>query len=133
MGLDVFGVDLSAPMVTLARSSHPGLRFEVGTMTALDLPDRTLGGALCRYSLIHTPPADIPARLVSQAGLVEVARLVRAPVEENEAGRHSCWPAVSATDLPESTAGTLPFTGVDHTSPAHSPRHSTTPATASGG
>ncbi len=130
LGLDVFGVDLSPAMVALARSAHPGLRFDVGTMTALDLPDRTLSGAVSRYSLIHIPPADVPAvlaevyrvlapgghlllaflaadepaaevqaydhrvtvayrwspdhlaTLVSQAGLVEVARLVRAPVEE---------------------------------------------------
>ncbi|CAI7980797.1 Class I SAM-dependent methyltransferase [Frankia sp. Hr75.2] len=136
LGLDVFGVDLSPEMVALARSSHPGLRFEVGTMTALDLPDRALSGALCRYSLIHTPPADIPAVLAEvhrvlapgghlllgflatdesaaevhaydhrvtgayrwppdhlaglarQAGLVEVAQLVRAPTDE-ERGRQA--------------------------------------------
>lgn len=63
VGLDVFGVDLSPEMITLARRAHPGLRFEVGTITALDLPDRALSGALCRYSLIHTPPADLPAVL----------------------------------------------------------------------
>ncbi len=62
-GLDVFGVDLSPEMIAIARRSHPQLRFEVGTMTTLDLPDGILSGALCRYSLIHTPPADIPAIL----------------------------------------------------------------------
>jgi ubiquinone/menaquinone biosynthesis C-methylase UbiE len=108
----------------------------VGTMTALDLPDGILSGALCRYSLIHTPPADIPAilaeihrvlapgghlllgflatdepaagvhaydhrvtgayrwppdhltELARQAGLVEVAQLVRAPTDE-ERGRQA--------------------------------------------
>lgn len=63
VGLDVFGVDLSVEMIVLARRSHPGLRFEVGTLTALDLPDRALSGALCRYSLIHIPPAELPAVL----------------------------------------------------------------------
>ncbi|WP_018640138.1 class I SAM-dependent methyltransferase [Parafrankia elaeagni] len=135
-GLEVFGLDLSAEMVSLARRSHPELRFEVGSMTALDLPDQTLGGVLCRYSLIHTPPADILAvlaeihrvlapgghlllgfpaadesaagvqaydhrvapayrwppddlaRLARQAGLVEVAQLVRAPTGE-ERGRQA--------------------------------------------
>jgi len=63
LGLDVFGVDLSPEMIALARGAHPGARFELGSMTALDLPDRALSGALCRYSLIHTPPADLPAVL----------------------------------------------------------------------
>lgn len=135
-GLDVFGVDLSAAMVALARDAHPGLRFEVGTMTALDLADGALSGALCRYSLIHTPPGDLPAVLgelhrvlapgghlllgflatdtsvaevqiydhrvapayrwppdqlsevMGQAGLAEVAQLVRAPTAE-ERGRQA--------------------------------------------
>jgi SAM-dependent methyltransferase len=135
-GLDVFGVDLSPEMIAIARRSHPQLRFELGTMTALDLPDGILSGALCRYSLIHTPPADIPvilaeihrvlapgghlllgflatdepaaavhaydhrvtgayrwppdhlAELARQAGLVEVAQLVRAPTDE-ERGRQA--------------------------------------------
>ncbi|MCM3920415.1 class I SAM-dependent methyltransferase [Frankia sp. AiPs1] len=135
-GLAVFGVDLSPEMIAVARRAHPQLRFEVGTMTALDLPDRVLGGAVCRYSLIHTPPADIPAilaevhrvlapgghlllgflatdepaagvhpydhrvtgayrwppdhltELAGQAGLVEVAQLVRPPAE-GERGRQA--------------------------------------------
>jgi SAM-dependent methyltransferase len=63
LGLDIFGVDLSPEMVALARGAHPGLRFELGMMSALDLPEGSLGGAVCRYSLIHTPPADIPVVL----------------------------------------------------------------------
>jgi SAM-dependent methyltransferase len=56
LGLDVFGVDLSPGMVGVARRAHPGLRFEVGSMAALDLEDGCLAGALAWYSLIHTPP-----------------------------------------------------------------------------
>ncbi|GGP86705.1 class I SAM-dependent methyltransferase [Saccharothrix coeruleofusca] len=59
-GADVFGVDLSAEMVALARREHPGLRFEVGSMTALDLPDAALGGLVSYYSLIHVPPRRQP-------------------------------------------------------------------------
>src|SRR4051794_1904003 len=36
-GLDAFGIDLSPAMIGVARRDHPGLRFEVGSMTALDL------------------------------------------------------------------------------------------------
>ncbi len=71
LGLDVFGVDLSPRMVAVARERHPHLRFEVGTLTALDLPDRGLAAAVAWYSLIHTPPGALPD-VVS-----ELARVVR--------------------------------------------------------
>lgn len=54
LGLDVFGVDLSPGMVEVARRMHPTLRFEVGSLAALDLADASLAGALAWYSLIHT-------------------------------------------------------------------------------
>ncbi|MFI0351913.1 class I SAM-dependent DNA methyltransferase [Actinomadura sp. 9N407] len=60
-GLDVFGVDLSPGMLAHARRSHPGLRFDEGTMTALDVPDGHLGGLVAHYSIIHLPPAEVPA------------------------------------------------------------------------
>lgn len=55
LGLPAFGVDLSPRMVALARAAHPGLRFHVGSMTALDLPAGTLGGIVALYSVIHIP------------------------------------------------------------------------------
>ncbi|MET9023022.1 methyltransferase domain-containing protein [Actinopolymorpha sp. NPDC004070] len=58
LDLDAFGIDLSPGMVAQARRDHPGLRFAVGTITALDLPDGELAGALGWYSVIHTPPAS---------------------------------------------------------------------------
>lgn len=60
LGLRPFGVDLSAKMIDLARAAHPGLRFEVGSMAALAVPDHSLGGVLSWYSLIHTPPEHLP-------------------------------------------------------------------------
>ncbi|MEU0204040.1 MULTISPECIES: class I SAM-dependent methyltransferase [unclassified Streptomyces] len=61
LGLPVFGVDLSPRMVALARRAHPELRFHVGSMTALDLPDRTLGGIVALYSIIHVPDDQLPS------------------------------------------------------------------------
>lgn len=61
LGLDVFGIDLSPVMIDLARETYPDLRFEVGSMDALDLPDGTLNGIVAWYSVIHTPPADMPS------------------------------------------------------------------------
>lgn len=53
LGLDAFGVDLSPGMVALARRTYPQLRFEEGSMLALDVPAATLGGLLAFYSIIH--------------------------------------------------------------------------------
>lgn len=63
LGLDAFGVDISPGMVAVARARNPELRFEVGSMAALDIADGSLSGILSRYSIIHTPPADVPAIL----------------------------------------------------------------------
>ncbi|MGW0732217.1 class I SAM-dependent methyltransferase [Streptomyces sp. NPDC002851] len=63
LGLDVFGVDLSPVMIDLAREAYPDLRFEVGSMDALDLADDELTGIVSWYSVIHTPPREIPAYL----------------------------------------------------------------------
>ncbi|GIM93142.1 class I SAM-dependent DNA methyltransferase [Paractinoplanes toevensis] len=63
IGLDVFGVDLSPAMIEVARRDHPGLRFEVGSMTALDLTDGCLAGLLAWFSLIHVPDDDVPTVL----------------------------------------------------------------------
>ncbi|MDK0524694.1 class I SAM-dependent methyltransferase [Streptomyces sp. ML-6] len=59
-GLDVSGIDLSPVMIDLARETYPDLRFEVGSMDALDLADGTLNAVVSWYSLIHTPPRDVP-------------------------------------------------------------------------
>ncbi|MEU8950424.1 methyltransferase domain-containing protein [Streptomyces sp. NPDC048489] len=63
LGLAAFGVDASPTMIELARQAYPELRFDVGSMTALDLPDGTLDGVLSRWSVIHTPPPELPAIL----------------------------------------------------------------------
>ncbi|AVH21572.1 class I SAM-dependent methyltransferase [Nocardia cyriacigeorgica] len=60
LGLDVFGTDLSPEMIALAEQSYPGLRFEVGTMERLGIPDGSLSGLLAWYSIIHLPPRRVP-------------------------------------------------------------------------
>lgn len=62
-GLDVFGIDLSPVMIEAARREHPGLRFDVGTMTALELADACLAGLLAFWSLVHVPDDAIPVVL----------------------------------------------------------------------
>ncbi|MFF4444399.1 class I SAM-dependent methyltransferase [Streptomyces sp. NPDC001502] len=65
--LDAFGLDLSPGMVGHARRAHPGLRFDEARMEALPVGDGTLGGVLAHYSMIHTPPGELPALLAEQA------------------------------------------------------------------
>jgi SAM-dependent methyltransferase len=60
-GLNVFGVDLSSQMVAVAKKDYPALRFHVGSIRALALDSGTLGGISAWYSIIHTPPAQLPA------------------------------------------------------------------------
>lgn len=55
LGLDALGIDLSPRMVELARDEYPQARFEVGSMLELKLDDRSVGGALAFYSIIHIP------------------------------------------------------------------------------
>ena len=59
-GVDAFGIDLSPEMIAIARRDYPGLRFEVGTMTDLDLADDSLVGLIAFWSVIHVPDYAIP-------------------------------------------------------------------------
>ena len=63
LGLTAFGVDASPAMIELARQAYPTLRFEVGSMAALTIADGVLGGVLARWSIIHTPPQEVPVIL----------------------------------------------------------------------
>jgi SAM-dependent methyltransferase len=60
LGLDTFGIDLSPGMLDVARRDHPALRFDVGSMTHLNLPDGELAGIVAYYSIIHTPLDVLP-------------------------------------------------------------------------
>lgn len=60
LGLSAFGIDLSPRMIAIARRTYPGLRFDVGSMTALDIADGALGGIVAWYSIIHVPPKQLP-------------------------------------------------------------------------
>lgn len=69
-GRSVFGVDLSEGMIARARAAHPALSFAVGSFRELPQRSASLGGILAWYSLIHTPPAEVPAILAEFARVV---------------------------------------------------------------
>ncbi len=60
VGVDVFGIDLSPEMIAIARRDYPDLRFEVGTMTDLELADDSLAGIVAFWSVIHVPDHAVP-------------------------------------------------------------------------
>ncbi|MGH3900097.1 MAG: class I SAM-dependent methyltransferase [Pseudonocardiaceae bacterium] len=60
LGLNAFGVDLSPAMVAVARRAYPDLRFDESSITAVDAADGALGGIVAWYSIIHTPPEELP-------------------------------------------------------------------------
>ncbi|MBB4685874.1 class I SAM-dependent methyltransferase [Amycolatopsis jiangsuensis] len=76
--VDAFGIDLSPGMIEVARRRYPGLRFEVGSMTDLPLPDASVNGLLAWQSLIHVPDEAVPAvfeqfrRVVRPGGPVQL-------------------------------------------------------------
>ncbi|MFD5872208.1 class I SAM-dependent methyltransferase [Streptomyces sp. NPDC060322] len=66
LGLDALGLDLSPAMVAHARRAQPMLRFNEVRMEALPVEDSALGGVPAHYSMIHTPPEELPALLAEQ-------------------------------------------------------------------
>lgn len=95
LGVNVRGIDLSPRMVELARRTFPDLRFDVGSMTALDIPDEALAGLAAWYSIIHIPPDTLPEvvaefhRVLAPGGRLLVAFQVGdAPLHFDEAFGH---------------------------------------------
>jgi ubiquinone/menaquinone biosynthesis C-methylase UbiE len=66
-GRDVLGIDLSEQFVAHARAQHPEPEFVHGSFDDIPVPDASLGGILAWYSLIHTPPEQLPAVLAEFA------------------------------------------------------------------
>ncbi len=63
-GAEVVGIDLSDAMIEQARLLHPEMRFVQADMRSLPFADASLAGVVALYSLIHIPPAEIPATLL---------------------------------------------------------------------
>lgn len=66
-GREVRGVDLSVGFIESARLQHPDIAFELGSFRELPVATRSVGGILAWYSLIHTPPAEVPEILAEFA------------------------------------------------------------------
>lgn len=71
LGADVYGIDLVPEFLERARSSYPGLRFEVQSIDAIEESDNALGGILAWFSTIHYEPGQV------QRPLDEFSRVLR--------------------------------------------------------
>jgi ubiquinone/menaquinone biosynthesis C-methylase UbiE len=67
----VVSVDASAAFLASARRRFPRVPFAQADLSALPVASSSVGGVLAWYSLIHTPPAGVPAILG------ELARVLR--------------------------------------------------------
>lgn len=70
-GRDAWGLDITEAFVASARARFPDSRFEIGSVRDIPAADASLGGILAWYSLIHTPPADLPSVLAEFARVLE--------------------------------------------------------------
>jgi SAM-dependent methyltransferase len=79
LGANVFGLDISPVMVQQARRLNPGIRFQLGDMLALDLPDGTLAGIVAFYSIVNIPKLSLTTifqemfRVLQPSGLLLLA------------------------------------------------------------
>ena len=60
LGMVISGIDLSAGMIGVARRTSPELSFSVADLSDLPYADMQLGGVFAWYSIIHSPPGDLP-------------------------------------------------------------------------
>jgi SAM-dependent methyltransferase len=71
LGLDARGIDLVPSFIDHARSTYPGIRFDLGSIDDIDADDGSLGGVLAWFSMIHHDPDGI------RVPLSEFARVLR--------------------------------------------------------
>jgi SAM-dependent methyltransferase len=88
LGLDAFGIDLSPGMIDVARREHPGLRFEVGSMTGLELADASLTGLVAWFSMIHVPDEAVPSVLAEFRRVLRLGGVVLIGFHVGDESRH---------------------------------------------
>jgi SAM-dependent methyltransferase len=67
---DVTGIDLVPEFIAHARSTHPGVRFEVGSMVDMERPAGSVAGVLAWFSLIHLDPRQVDGVLATIRGVM---------------------------------------------------------------
>lgn len=117
-GLDTLGLDVAPRLLRLGRDAHPAIPFVGGGISELPFADQCLGGAVCWYSIIYTPPEDLdPAfeeicRVVAPGGPVLLA-FQAGPAEplRRDDAFGSGHPLTSFRHVPDDVAARLESTG----------------------
>lgn len=71
LGADVHGIDVVPEFVERARATYSAVRFDLGSIDAVEEPDDSIGGILSWFSTIHHEPYRI------SVPLAEFARILR--------------------------------------------------------
>jgi ubiquinone/menaquinone biosynthesis C-methylase UbiE len=87
-GAAVFGLDLSARMVELARSLNPGVQFVQGNMLQLDFDDESWGGIAALYSLIHIPREQVVNALIELRRVLQAGGLMLLSFHKGDGSLH---------------------------------------------
>ncbi|GGO85233.1 methyltransferase [Nocardioides phosphati] len=104
---DVLGIDRSTRFLESARDRFPGNRFIAGDLSALPVASRSQDGILAWYSIIHTPPTDLPqileefARTLAPGGSLLLGFFAGDPgvAFEHAVTTAYYWSAEALTDL----------------------------------
>lgn len=96
-GADVRGLDQVPAFVEHARSAHPGVPFDVGSLDALPHDAGAFGGVLAWYSLVHHDlstirrPLDEIARVLDPGGHLLIGFFVGDEVEPFDHAVVTAW------------------------------------------
>ena len=71
IGLDARGIDVVPEFVGHARSTYPGIRFDLESIDRTDAPDASLGGVLSWFSTIHHDPSTIGTPIAEFARILQ--------------------------------------------------------------
>ncbi|MGY0501402.1 class I SAM-dependent methyltransferase [Nocardia sp. FBN12] len=62
-GIPATGIDIVPEFITHARTTYPGIGFELGSLRTLDAPTASVPAILAWFSLIHLDPTELPSVL----------------------------------------------------------------------
>lgn len=107
LGLAVRGIDIVPSFVSHARSSYPGISFELGSIDQIDAADESLAGVLSWFSTIHHDPDAIStpisefARVLRPAGQLAIGYFSGKEIEpfDHAITRAFRWPAEALARL----------------------------------
>lgn len=85
-GVRSVGVDLSASMLSAARSAHAGLELCRGDLARLPFRSDSFVGLVSWYSIIHTPPDSLDALMAEFARVVRRAGRVLLAFQSGDGG-----------------------------------------------